>query len=86
MESAYSKVSEGFLILEDQHKLLFRQEVLEDHYVEELLRDILRNYSQLEASMQGLPPSAFKLTKSQAILNEVGLGWIALENEINTSI
>ena len=36
--------------------------------------------------MQGLPATAFNLTTSQAILNEVGLGWIALEAEINTSI
>jgi len=36
--------------------------------------------------MQGLPPSAFNLTKAQAILNEIGLGWIELESEINTSI
>ena len=36
--------------------------------------------------MQGLPASAFNLTKTQAILNEIGLGQIALEDEVNTSI
>ena len=72
--------------MEDQHKLLFRQEVLEHRYIEEFFKDIHRNYEQLEASMQGLPPSAFNLTKAQAILNEIGLGWLALESEINTGI
>ena len=86
VESSYNKVSMGHLILEDQHKLLFRQEVLEHRYIEKMLKDIRRNYAQLEASMQGLPPSAFNLTKAQAILNEIGLGWIELESEINTSI
>ena len=78
VESVYQKVSEGFLIFADQHKLLFRQEVLEHRYVEEMLKDAQRNYSQLESSMAGLPPSAFSLTKSQAILNEIGLGLISL--------
>jgi len=36
--------------------------------------------------MQGNPPEAFNLTKAQTILNEVGLGLIALEDEVNTSI
>ena len=36
--------------------------------------------------MQGLPASAFNLTKSQSILNEVGQAQIALEADLNTSI
>ena len=36
--------------------------------------------------MQGNPPEAFNLTKAQAILNEIGLGLIALEDEVNMSI
>ncbi len=36
--------------------------------------------------MQGRPPEAFNLTKAQSILNEIGLGQIALEDEVNTSI
>ena len=66
--------------------MLFRQEVLEHRYITELLKDIQRNYSNLEASMQGHPPSAFNLTKNQAILNEVGLDQLALETEMSTSI
>ena len=45
VESVYQKVSHGFLIFEDQHKLLFRQEVLENCYIAELLKDINRNYA-----------------------------------------
>ena len=45
VESVYKKVSSGYLIFEDQHKLLFRQEVLENRYIEEFLKDIHRNYS-----------------------------------------
>jgi len=36
--------------------------------------------------MQGNPPEAFNLTKAQAILNEIGLAQIALQDEVNTSI
>ena len=51
-----------------------------------MIKDIQRHYSQLESAMQGLPASAFNLTKSQSILNEVGLAQIALEADLNTSI
>lgn len=44
VESVFNKVSHGYLIFEDQHKLLFRQEVLENRYIEEFLKDIHRNY------------------------------------------
>lgn len=36
--------------------------------------------------MQGLPASAFNLTNSQSILNEIGVGQLALDHEIHTSI
>ncbi len=36
--------------------------------------------------MQGRPPEAFNLTKAQSILSEIGLGQIALDDEVNTSI
>jgi hypothetical protein len=45
VESAYNKVSMGHLIMEDQHKLLFRQEVLEHRYIEKMLKDIRKNYA-----------------------------------------
>ena len=48
VESVYNKVSHGYLIFEDQHKLLFRQEVLENRYIEEFLKDIHRNYDHYE--------------------------------------
>lgn len=51
-----------------------------------MLKDIQQNFTRLEDSMQGLPPTAFNLTKAQAILYEVGLSWRAFEQEINTSI
>ena len=44
VESVYAKMSHGYLIFEDQHKLLFRQEVLEHRYISELLKDVQRNY------------------------------------------
>ena len=50
------------------------------------MKDISQNYAQLQASMQGRPPEAFNLTKAQSILNEIGLGQIALDDEVNTSI
>ena len=40
LESVYGQISHGFLIFEDQHKLLFRQEVLEHRYTSVLLKDI----------------------------------------------
>ena len=40
LESVYGQISHGFLIFEDQHKLLFRQEVLEHRYISVLLKDI----------------------------------------------
>ena len=36
--------------------------------------------------MQGMPASAFNLTKSQSILNEVGTNLAELEAEVTTSI
>ena len=48
VESVFNKVSHGYLIFEDQHKLLFRQEVLENRYTEEFLKDIPRNYDHFE--------------------------------------
>ena len=84
VESVYNKVSSGYLIFEDQHKLLFRQEVLENRYIEEFLKDIHRNYS--------LPKNSAKANKIvysnsiQVILNEIGVNLITLENEVSTSI
>ena len=72
VEAVYAKMPSGYLIFEDQHKLLFRQEVLEHRYVAEMTKDIQRNFVQLEANMQGMPASAFNLTKAQAILNDIG--------------
>ena len=60
--------------------------MLEHRYISELIKDISHNYAQLQASMQGRPPEAFNLTKAQSILNEIGLGQIALDDEVNTSI
>ena len=75
------------MIFEDQHKLLFRQEVLENRYIEEFLKDVQRNYNQLEKSISAQPHNVeIRLTQTQSILNEIGGNLIALENEINTSI
>ena len=84
VESVYNKLSSGYLIFEDQHKLLFRQEVLENRYIEEFLRDINRNYSQPKNN-----PKTNRLIYSnqmQLILNELAINLITLENEVNTSI
>ena len=87
IESVYQKTSQGYLIFEDQHKLLFRQEVLENRYIEEFLKDVQRNYNQLEKSISAQPHNVeIRLTQTQSILNEIGGNLIALENEINTSI
>lgn len=53
VESVYNKVSHGYLIFEDQHKLLFKQEVLENRYIEEFLKDIHRNYGHSEENPTG---------------------------------
>lgn len=86
LDAVYRKQPRGYLIFEDQHKLLFRQEILEHSFVAEMLKDVARNYTQLQASMQGRPPSAFNLTQQQAILNDIGEAWVLLEGEISTSV
>ena len=60
--------------------------MLEHRYVEELVKDIQRNFGQLETQMQGLPASAFNLTKTQSILHDLGISWLDLDSELNTSI
>ena len=84
VESVYNKVSHGYLIFEDQHKLLFRQEVLENRYIEEFLKDIHRNYSQPKNKLMMNQPIYSNAT--QLVLSEIGVNLITLENEVNTSI
>ena len=83
VESVYNKVSHGYLIFEDQHKLLFQQEVLENRYIEEFLKDIHRNYSHHEKNLNAQPIYSNSM---QLVLSEIGVNLITLENEIHTSI
>ena len=62
LDAVYRKQPRGNLIFEDQHKLLFRQEILEHSFVNEMLKEISRNFASLQSSMNGQPASAFNLT------------------------
>ena len=85
LDAVYRKQPRGHLIFEDQHKLIFRQEILDNSFVNEMLKEISRNFAQLQAGMQGKPASAFNLTQQQSILHQVGQAWNILEGEINSS-
>ena len=63
---------------------MFRQEVLENRYIEEFLKDIHRNYA---APKQSTKTNRVVFSgQMQAVLNEIAVNLITLENEVNTSI
>lgn len=63
---------------------MFRQEVLENRYIEEFLKDIHRNYT---APKQSTKTNRVVFSgQMQAVLNEIAVNLITLENEVNTSI
>ena len=45
VESVYNKYSHGLLIFEDRHKLLFRQEVLDNNFVNIFLKSIAKHHA-----------------------------------------
>ena len=85
VESVYKKVSSGYLIFEDQHKLLFRQEVLENRYIEEFLKDIHRNYS-LPRNTGSKTSKVVHSNSVASVISEIGINLVTLENEVSTSI
>lgn len=75
-------------MFEDQHKMLFRQEVLENRYVEEFLKDVHRNYQYLEqclATNAHTAPLVFSEATS-SVLSDIGFKLLTLENEVNLCI
>ena len=88
IETVYRRRCQGFFVFEDQHKMLFRQEVLENRYVEEFLKDVHRNYQYLEqclATNAHTAPSVFSEATS-AVLSDIGFKLLTLENEVNLCI